>query len=242
MVGNKDENNTTKKSSESKINPIYDDQPTFKYKQFLGIIMILGFLIIGSAAGSYGFLKNLMEAPCLGCLGLYPSFEIEFTFNTVDGKPHPDWILDALDDGPVFIEFTQDDINCPPCARMRPKVHELEDEYSDTVVFFIINVNHNENAKFFKDKEEIISVTDSEETKVYNTYDVENVGKGRPATPTYIIFTFEKDEDGTVKPYFAVGYGEFKEEDAQKTKEELAEILDFAIIRYNHNIKIYQDQ
>ena len=183
-----------------------------------------------------------MEAPCLGCLGLYPRFEIGFTFGTVDGKPHPAWVLDALDDGPVFIEFTQDDINCPPCARMRPKVHELEEEYSDTVVFFIININHNENAKYFKNEKVINTISDADETKVYNTYDVENVGKGGPATPTYILFTLEKDSDGTVKPYFAVGYGEFKEEDAQKTKEELAEILDFAIIRYDFNKEIYQKQ
>ena len=222
--------------------PISDDPPVFKYRQFLGLILVLGFLIIGTSAGMYTSLQKAMETPCLGCLGLYPRFEIEFTFDTVDDRPHPQWILDALDDGPVFIEFTQNDINCPPCKDMRPKIAELEDEYSDKVTFFIINVNENENTKTFQGKEFVIPVTDDEETDVFITYDIENIGKGGPVTPTYIIMTLENDKFGNVRPYFAVGYGKFKDNNEEKTKVELASILDFALKRYEHNEKIYHSE
>jgi thiol-disulfide isomerase/thioredoxin len=211
---------------------IQDDEQIFKYSQFLGVILVIGFIIIGTAAGSYSLLNKLNEAPCLGCLGLYPSFEIEFTFNTADGSEHPDWVRESLNEGPILIEFTQNDISCPPCARMRPKIDELIDEYQEKVKFYIINVIENEVFEAFQNIEKTKSIIDSEETRVYNIYDVENVGKGRPATPTYVIITLEKDHDGEVKPFFGVGYGEFKEGDAQKTKIELANVLDFAIERY----------
>jgi thiol-disulfide isomerase/thioredoxin len=226
-----------------KPSPIYDEEPTFRYPQFLGFILIIGFLIIGSAAGVYSTLQELMETPCLGCLGLYPSFEIEFTFSTVDGKPHPDWVLDALEDGPVFIEFTQNDEVCKPCARMRPKVEALERDYNDIVTFFIINTWEKEFREVFKGDENIKPITKEEILDAYRPYDVENFGGGDGwATPTFVIVTLEKDDDGKIKPYFGTGYGEFKDNDAQKTKEELIDILDFAIKRHHHNEDLYEKQ
>ncbi len=223
--------------------PIFDSESTSRYPQFLGFILIIGFLIIGSAAGMYSTLQELMETPCLGCLGLYPSFEIEFTFETVDGKAHPDWVIDALDDGPVFIEFTQNDEVCKPCARMRPKVEALEREYSDTVTFIIINTWEKEFREIYKGDENIKPITKEEILAAYQSYDVENYGGDDGwATPTFVIVTLEKDDDGKIKPYFGTGYGEFKDNDAQKTKNELENILDFALKRHHHNVDLYEKQ
>ncbi len=207
-------------------------EPGFNYNQFLGIILVVGFLIIGSAAGTYGLLKNLIEAPCLGCLGLYPSYESDFMFDTVDGRPHPEFVLDTLEENsPVFIEFTQNDENCPPCARMRPKVHELVDQYRYNVTFFIINVNEEEITKYFEYKQSTKPTQNEQEA--FHVYDMDNIGGGQIATPTYIIITIDEDENGEVRPSFITRYGVFKEENAEKTKKELANILDLAINRYN---------
>ncbi len=208
-----------------------------EYRQFLGLILVVGFLVIGSAAGTYAVLDSLMNVPCLGCLGLYPNVDLEFTFDTVDGKPHPGYVLEALKDGPVFIEFTQRDENCPPCGRMRPKVEELEDEFSEQVVFFIINVDENEISKIFqgeKQTDPLITEKDS-----YHVYDIEKIAGGLIATPTYIIITLDQATDGTVRPSFAVGYGEFEEEDAQKTKDVLAKTLEYALTMYIHYREMY---
>jgi len=43
----------------------------------------------------------------------------------------------------------------------------------------------------------------------------------------------DEHEDGTIKESFAVGYGEFKENDAEKTKEVLADTLEYAK-EYHH--------
>lgn len=241
IEGNKKEIESKRRSS-----PIYNDEPKFRYPQFLGFILIIGFLIIGSSAGIYPILQELMETPCLGCLGLYPSFEMEFTFETVDGKPHPDWVLEALEEGPVFIEFTQSDIRCPPCAEMRPKVERLEKEFKDTVTFFILKKISNNEREFkmvYKSDEKIESITEEEILEAYRPYDQQNFGGGDGwATPTFVIVTLEKDNDGKIKPYFGTAYGIFKDNDSEKTKKELADILDFAIKRYDFNEKIYKNQ
>lgn len=220
--------------------PIRDVDSPFEYHHFLGLILVVGFLVIGSAAGTYGLLEDLMVAPCLGCLGLYPNVELEFTFDTVEDQPHPDFVLSSLEtEGPVFIEFTQNDENCPPCARMRPHIEDLEEEYGDSVVFYIINVNENENKKFFRNDVEVESLTDNEEKEYYHVYDLKNIADGRVATPTFIVITLDEDESGNIRESFSVGYGEFKDEDAKKTKEELAEALDYSLALHHHYLEMY---
>jgi len=173
--------------------PIYQDEEStqFRFHQFLGIILVLSFLIIGSTAGSFGLFRNMMEAPCLGCLGLVPNVELEFQFDTVGGRAHPDFVLDELNSAAVFIEFTQNDEFCPPCKRMRPEVKKLEKEYGDKVIFFIININENQVTRFHQNETSVEPIVNADEDTIYATYDIENWGGGRPATPTYIIITLK---------------------------------------------------
>jgi thiol-disulfide isomerase/thioredoxin len=212
-----------------------------RYYQLVGIIIVSGFLIIGTTAGTYPLLKDLMEAPCLGCLGLYPNVDLDFTFDTVSGKAHPDFVLDALENkGPVFIEYTQNDENCPPCARMRPKVEALEKKYSDKVVFFIINLNEHEMSITHKDDHSVVSSHSQE--KSFNVYDTGKISGGIISTPTYVIITLDRDTDGKVKPSFTVGYGEFEDNDAEKTKSALDDALEYAIPMYHHYYEMYLSQ
>ena len=210
----------------------------FRFLRTLGIITVLGFLIIGTASGMYPVLESLMEAPCLGCLGLYPDVELDFTFDTVDELEHPDYVLDALKDkGPVFIEFTQNDENCPPCKRMRPYVENLEKEYKDDIYFVIININEHEMSTYFQDEHEVKASHADEDS--YHVYDLENIAGGRIATPTFIIVTINQDENGEVRPSFTVGYGEFIEENDQKTSDALADALEYSKTMYHHYYEMY---
>ena len=171
-----------------------------------------------------------------GCFGVLDFIEPEqnFTFKTVDDQSHPKFVKDGLEDGAVFIFFTQNDENCPPCARMRPKVEELIDDFEDDVVFYIININEDEITMVYKGEENTETMSDSEINEAYHVYDLKNTAAGRTATPTFVIITLDEN-DGKVKPSFAVGYGEFKEEDAEETKDALANDLVYAIFKYNDN-------
>jgi hypothetical protein len=122
---------------------------------------------------------------------------------------------------------------------MRPKVHELVDDYNENVAFYIININENEVYNTFQNEEQTDSIQDSEEEDIYRIYDLKNIAQGRVATPTYIIVTLDIDDSGNVRPSFAVGYGEFVEENAQKTKEGLAQALDYALAMHHHHREMY---
>lgn len=161
--------------------------------------------------------------------------ELEFRYETANNQPHPDFVSDALKDGPVFIEFTQNDENCPACRRMRPKVAQLISDFKDKVTFCIININENTITTIFRGSEKIESISDLQEKESYAVYDIENIAGGLVATPTYIIVTENKDSTGSVRPYFAVGYGEFRSEDAEDTKLALANDLNYAKIKYDQN-------
>jgi thiol-disulfide isomerase/thioredoxin len=220
--------------------PISDQESNFKFKQKLAFIIVIGTLFIGTTAGSYGLLEELMFSPCLGCLGLYPNVELDFGFKTVEDQPHPEFILDNLSkNGPIFIEFTQNDENCPPCKRMRPKVKELEEEFSEEVYFMIINVNENEMAIKFRDEDRVEKVSDDDESEYYHVYDRKLIAGGRVATPTYIIITLDENKNDKIRPSFAVGYGEYKNDDAEETKKDLSNALNIAIKNYDHYIDDY---
>jgi thiol-disulfide isomerase/thioredoxin len=214
-----------------------DEPRRFSPKQLLAIVLVIGFLVLGIAPGTYGWLQDLLDTPCLGCLGLYPKVELEgsrlpFTFDTEDDQPHPEYVMDALENGTVFIEFTQNDEVCPPCARMKPKIKDLEKKYDDRVVFIIININENELRMIHNGSEEK-KVLGSEKDS-FHVYDTGNIAFGSIATPTYFIITWGNNtSQGDIQPYFAVGYGEFVEEDAEKTKKALAKTLDHAIGLYD---------
>jgi thiol-disulfide isomerase/thioredoxin len=189
----------------------------------IGIIIIIVVIIIIGIIGGY-YLLLLSVTP-----------ELHYQYETANGQSHPDFVNDALQDGPVFIEFTQNDENCPACKRMRPKVEQLKSEFKDEVTFCIININENSIITTFRGSEKMDTISDSQERDYYAVYDIESIAGGLVATPTYVIITKIKDDTDSVKPHFAVGYGEFMSEDAEKTKLALANDLNYAKIRYDLN-------
>lgn len=62
--------------------------------KFIIIIVIVIIVVIFVGVGIYYYLLYLIQP------------ELEFTPNTVDDQPHPSFVNDGLDDGPVFIFFT----------------------------------------------------------------------------------------------------------------------------------------
>jgi len=64
---------------------------------------------------------------------------------------------------------------------------------------------------------------------------VEKVGHGGVVTPVFVIITSDISNADPEQAVFAVGYGEFEDSDAQKTKLALADTIEYAIDRYQIN-------
>jgi hypothetical protein len=67
--------------------------------------------------------SNIVSKQCLSCIKLDPISQIEFTFKTANSQSHPDFILDNLTIGPIFIFYSKD--ACPGCDIMKPVVDDL---------------------------------------------------------------------------------------------------------------------
>ena len=152
---------------------------------------------------------------------------LEFRTDTVDNAPHPTFVKESVNESPVFIYFTQNDENCPPCARILPEFKKLIDKYSDKIIFYIININEDEIERVYKNEGGTEKISNSEQENIYNIYDVDNIVGGGPATPTFIIVI----KDGA-ELKFAIGYGEFENDDASDTIEKLEMTLDYALKKY----------
>ena len=145
-------------------------------------VIALGLLVTGIVLDGYDYNQRISSAVCLACLGLNPVSDIEFQFDTANGKEHPSWILEPLRDGPVFIEFTQLK-GCPSCDDMKPVIKDLQDEYDGLVEFIII----------------VVEDGDPRMDEGKPIYDVLGL-------PTFIVVTLFHD-GSEVKPYFAKSGG-----------------------------------
>jgi thiol-disulfide isomerase/thioredoxin len=152
---------------------------------------------------------------------------LDFQTNTVDGQEHPEFVRKSADKAPVFISFIQNDENCPPCKRMRPVLDQLKEDYHKDVIFYTININENEMTRYYKSDEKVDSISNSEKNEIYGVYDTGNIAGGLVATPTYVIIMKENSE---LK--FAVSYGEFENDDADDTGEELEKTIKYALSKY----------
>ena len=121
----------------------------------------------------------------------------------------------------------QNDENCPPSARMKPEIEELMEKYNKKVVFYTININENEITKYYKGNKNINLINKTEQENIYRIYDTASIAGGLVATPTFIIVV--KDNS---KLKFAIGYGEFENEDASETGKELEKTIKYALSKY----------
>jgi hypothetical protein len=142
--------------------------------------------------------SGIVEVLCLSCLKLEPKTESDFIFNTANGQPHPDFIIENLSKGIIFLHYSED--ACHGCDIMYPVIKDLfsiefgkEDMVYDIVkfedfdvVYYYINLDH----------------TNDMMQKTFPIYDKDDI-KG---LPMFTIVTLGYDK-GIIKPYYTTLYG-----------------------------------
>jgi len=179
------------------------------YQIGIGIVALAA-MVCGIAIGGYSYNEQISEVTCLACLGLNPFSELDYSFETVNGAPHPDWVTGPLRNKVVLIDFTQETgTGCPGCDEMAPVISELKREYDESVEFIIIYMN-----------------TDDARKGVYDIYVDDDI-----RAPTFVFVTLNEDDSGVVKPYFG-------EMGGAKPKGEMRDQLDAVIAMHlNYRFK-----
>ncbi|RLF41976.1 MAG: hypothetical protein DRN12_01735 [Thermoplasmata archaeon] len=176
----------------------------------------------------YQEVKNgIVEVLCLSCLKLDPYTKSEFTFQTANGEKHPDFVLNNLSTGIIFLHFSED--ACPGCDIMHPIVEEIfnisfgkeemvykEIEYENTTIhYYYTNIDHSTPGR----------------NQWLKIYDKDHVG----GLPMFTIITLGYN-NGLIQPYYTTLYGTLSLDNDKARSDFLKEVIHEGIELYNENL------
>ena len=193
-------------------------------------ILIVSTSLLGMWIGTdvYEEVKNgIVEVLCLSCLKLDPYTKSDFTFKTANGEAHPDFIIDNLSTGIIFIHYSED--ACPGCDIMHPIVEQLlnisfgkeemvykEIKFENTTIhYYYTNIDH----------------STPERKQWIKIYDKDHVG----GLPMFTIITLGYN-NGLIEPYYTTLYGTLGLDNDKARLDFLREILYESIELYNENL------
>lgn len=174
---------------------------------------------------------TIVSTLCLSCIKLDPVSTLEFVFETGNGEEHPEFVLENLTTGILFIEYRSD--VCKACDDMAPIIKEIfhlkfekEDiiyerlDYKDSIVnFYHLNLDH--TTQIQKDS--------------FYIYDKDQV-KG---VPMFVVITVKYDR-GIIKPCYCNAYGTLGKESYDERKEMVENMIEDGLKLYEQNSEGYQ--
>jgi hypothetical protein len=172
---------------------------------------------------------GIVKVLCLSCIKLYPLTSTDFTFDTGNGKPHPEFIFESLREGPVFLHYSED--ACAACDIMFPVIKEFfnvepeKDKSYHTVTTF-----EDQIVPYFYiylDDE----ATSQEWLNTFEIYDKDQIH----GLPMFSVITINYAHSGIIEPYYTTLYGAFKDNTEQRI-EYLTELMQEAFQLYEENL------
>lgn len=202
------------------------------------LVVQISFLLIisGTLGGMFLFTdiyeevqSSIVEILCLSCIKLNPKTSTEFTFETANGQPHPEFILNNLTKGPVFLQYSEDD--CPACDIMFPVIKQfLNVEPEKDKSYYTLTTFENQTVPYF-----YIYLDDGETSEewlnTFEIYDKDHV-KG---LPMFTVVSLGYEHSGEIKPYYTTAYGTLGLDEDEDRKELLTNIILDGIELYNEN-------
>ena len=174
--------------------------------------------------------SGIVEVLCLSCLKLEPIKNSEFVFNTANGEPHPDFVIENLTKGVVFLHFSED--ACAGCDIMYPIIKDLFNiEFGkEDMVYEITNFDNYEVPYYYVN----LDHTNNIMRNSFSIYDKDNI-KG---LPMFSIITLGYDK-GIIKPYYTTLYGTLNIDNDPGRLDYLEDLLQQSIEIYLQNSEGY---
>jgi len=178
-------------------------------------------------------LNDIVSVTCLSCIKLSPVTTVEFTFDTYKGRPHPEFVLENLSNGPIFIAYRS--TVCEFCDVMDPVIEKvLNIEHINQQGFLTFNIDYNGTDLFF------LHINKSEAPEVYsNSQLVYMKDVFETSVPMFTMVTIRYHR-GVVEPYYSTAYGILGQETFEGQKQALTSIIEDGIRLYEENKAGYQ--
>lgn len=207
----------------------------------LMVFQITLFLVF---AGGFGYMvaytdvytdikSTIVDTVCFSCIGMDPVTHLSFTFETANGAPHPQFVLDnLLTKGPVFLAFRID--VCAACDQMDPILKSVFGvEFGIRELFYKTVDFDGSNVTFFHINKQQVS---GEFLDSFYIYDKDS----NNGVPMFVMITLG-DNDGTVQPCYITAYSLLGESHEAHREEFLQNMISMGIDLYNQNILNYQN-
>ena len=209
------------------------------------VIQVALFLVV---SGSFGGMliytdiyedvqSKIVETICLSCAKLDTNLPVKFTFETANGKEHPDFIVDILKNkGPILIQYGE-----KACAACEDMINNIIKPYFslefDKTISFDIDINiHGLNFTYvyiYIDD----PATPQERIDSFDVYDIEHIR----GFPMFTVITIEYDHSGKIKPYYASLYGKFeKNNNYPKMTQTFTDLIETSMELWDRNIAGYE--
>lgn len=161
----------------------------------------------------------IVTRTCFSCIKMNPVSRLEFTFKTVDNQPHPDFVLNNLTDGPVFLVFGED--GCKACEKTNLILKDIFNvEFGEQELFYQTVEYSGKNISFFHIN---LDHSSDEMIKPFYVYDKDHCS----GVPMFVIITVGNNS-GEIQPYYTTAYATVSEAFFRKM---ISEGIDF----YNKN-------
>ena len=201
--------------------------------QIIGLLLISGALggLLSSSTIYDDVRSSIVTVLCLSCIKLDPKTVREFTFTTPNNADHPDFIIENLTRGPIFLAYRED--VCEACDTMEPIIQEIFGvEYEKEETFFEPVLIDSANVTFIRIN---IDHTSMELRETLTFYDKENVS----GLPMFTFVTLGYDR-GFIKPYYVSVYGTLGLETYEERENLLTTLLQESIDLYKENLEGFQ--
>jgi thiol-disulfide isomerase/thioredoxin len=174
---------------------------------------------------------TIVSTLCLSCIKLDPVSRLEFVFETANGEEHPDFVLENLTKGPIFIEYRSD--VCLACDMMAPIIKEifhLSFEKEETL-YELVNFNGS-NINFYH-----INLDHASEIQKnsFSIYDKDH----RQGVPMFVVITVKYNR-GIIEPCYTAAYGTLGLPTEEERRDMIINMIEDGIKLYEQNHEGYK--
>ncbi len=174
---------------------------------------------------------TIVSTLCLSCIKLDPVSRLDFVFETANGEDHPEFVLENLTKGPLFIEYRSD--VCKACDDMAPiikDIFKLSFEKEETL-YELVNYNGS-NVHFYHINLDHTSKIQGDSWPIYDKDHVRGV-------PMFVVITVKYNR-GIIEPCYTTVYGTLGLDTDEERRNLVTDMIDDGIGLHEQNHEGYK--
>lgn len=192
--------------------------------------LVFEFSVYEELTSDFGVYDDIHDAIvstlCLSCIKLDPVSRLDFVFETANGEDHPEFVLENLTKGPLFVEYRSD--VCKACDDMAPiikDIFKLSFEKEETL-YELVNYNGSD-VHFYHINLDHASKIQWDSWPIYDKDHIKGV-------PMFVVITVKYNR-GIIEPCYTAAYGTLGLDTDEERRNLITDMIDDGIGLHEDN-------